>query len=71
MRTLYCPRLQVWLKEGDRLWQPLSRKGLSMTEFRAQRDSNIDYVVFERIQGTRSDGMGRPAWHKVRNPATL
>jgi len=59
-------RLEIWLKEGDTMRRPMSRNTLPWSAFEAQRQADLEYEIWQRVEGTFSDGKGgRPAWEKI------
>jgi len=58
--------LETWLKQGDMMHHAGNRNPISTEDFKAQQRPNVEYVVYERVEGTYSNGQGgRPAWRKV------
>ena len=58
--------VETWLEYGNMMHRAGGRNTLSMEAFDEQRRPNVEYVIYERIEATYSDGKGgRPVWQRV------
>lgn len=58
--------VETWLRYGNVMRRPLTRSLIPLEAFEAQRRPNVEYVIYERIEGTYSNGhAGRPEWQRV------
>jgi len=58
--------VETWLKFGEMMRRPMTRNAIPMEAFDAQRRPNVEYVIYERVEGTYSNGKGgRSAWQRV------
>jgi len=64
--ALWWP-VETWLKRGNMMHHAGGRNAISMEAFKAQRRPNVEYVIYERREGTYSNGQAdRPVWKKVK-----
>ncbi len=65
-RGLWWP-VEIWLKRGNTKRRPLTRNAISIEAFEAQRRPNVEYVIYERMEATYSDGQGgRSVWRRAK-----
>jgi hypothetical protein len=59
--------LETWLKYGDLMRHAGTRNAILMEAFEAQRRPNVEYVVYERMEASYSNGQGgRPVWKRLK-----
>ena len=57
--------VEIWLKHDNMMRHAGTRSRIPMEAFEAQRRPNVEYVMYERIEATYSDGQGgRPVWQR-------
>jgi len=63
-RKLWWP-VETWLKYDNMMRHAGARNSISMEAFEVQRRTDVEYVIYERVEGTYSNGQGgRPVWKK-------
>ena len=59
--------VETWLKYGNMMRHAGTRNAILMEAFEAQRRPNVEYVVYERMEATYSDGQGgRSVWKRLK-----
>lgn len=65
--SMLVGRVETWLLRDGVLRRPMSDKTVSKDQFREERESSVRYVVYQRQEGTYSDGKGGlPFWRRLK-----
>ncbi len=60
--------VETWLKYDNMMRHAGTRNAILMEAFEAQRRPKVEYVIYERVEGTYSDGQGgRSVWNRLKN----
>ncbi len=60
--------VETWLKYGNMMRHAGTRNAILMEAFEAQRRTDVEYVVYERMEATYSNGQGgRSVWKRLKN----
>ena len=60
--------VETWLKYDNMMRHAGARNSISMEAFEAQRRTDVEHVIYERVEGTYSNGQGgRPVWKRLKN----
>jgi hypothetical protein len=60
--------VETWLKYDNMMRHAGARNSILMEAFEAQRRPKVEYVIYERVEGTFSDGQGgRSVWNRLKN----
>jgi len=59
-------RVETWLLQNGTLRRPMSNKAVPQATFKKERNPGVRYIIYQRQQGTYSDGKGGlPLWKRV------